>query len=556
MAYEEENIQLDFKGMLRRRLPIALCAAGVVFLIAVLLIGWLPNRYTAWTTLLVEPQTISPELVQAGVDSTDLNARLHLMTMQILSRARLSKIIDDLGLYENESQNMTREEIIGHMRDQIRVEPVLPELVANQKSNSDVVINTFQLYFTGDSQKQVAAVANRLANDFVDEHIKGRVDVTSSSAEFIEAELVRIKKEVDEVTAAIAQVKGENAGSLPEDLETNYRLRERLLGSLTSAERSLDSQKANYEFYKQQANSAAVMENPTNTSESVTPEFRLHALELQLGEFRSRGFTDKHPDIIKTEAEIQALKERIKKMADGGDLEDDSSKPSKSIAQLQMEAQASKAAQEIQGTQAEMARLRASIDEVDQRIALTPKVAEKLQGLEERLRQLTRNFQDYSNKRLEAKVAAQMERSQKGEQFKVLETAFPPTEPSFPNRKLILVLGTFLGVLLGAGLGFLMEILDSSFHHGKLLQAEFDIPVLASVPAVVFASDRAAARTRRMRLALAAVAATVVVSLVSLTGYFYHQGWPKLFGGEEEKASASLQPESLLYGFLYKDRAK
>ena len=45
-------------------------------------------------------------LVESGVPQSDLNERLHLMTARILSRPRLSRIIDDLGLYKDEASYM------------------------------------------------------------------------------------------------------------------------------------------------------------------------------------------------------------------------------------------------------------------------------------------------------------------------------------------------------------------------------------------------------------------------------------------------------------------
>ena len=64
----------------------------------------LPNEYESSSTILVEPQSVPKELVEAGVPDSDLNPRLHLMTAQILSRARLSRIIDELGLYKEETE--------------------------------------------------------------------------------------------------------------------------------------------------------------------------------------------------------------------------------------------------------------------------------------------------------------------------------------------------------------------------------------------------------------------------------------------------------------------
>ena len=82
-----------------------LAVAGVITLAAYWLAMALPNEYASSSTILVEPQSVAKELVKAGIPESDLNYRLHLMSAQILSRARLSRIIDDLKLYQEESKS-------------------------------------------------------------------------------------------------------------------------------------------------------------------------------------------------------------------------------------------------------------------------------------------------------------------------------------------------------------------------------------------------------------------------------------------------------------------
>ncbi len=125
----EQGLQIqDLGGVLRRRQGTIAVIAGAVFLLSIVTAAVLPNKYEAWTTLLIEPQSISTRLVEAGLEGSELESRLHLMTMQILSRGRLSRIITELDLYSEESKEMTREEVISLMREEIRVEPVVPEL--------------------------------------------------------------------------------------------------------------------------------------------------------------------------------------------------------------------------------------------------------------------------------------------------------------------------------------------------------------------------------------------------------------------------------------------
>ena len=88
----EAGFQLsDLAGVARRRAAVM----GGVALLVVLAFYWvamaLPNQYESYATVLVEPQSVAPDLVKAGVRESDLTQRLHLMTAEILSRPRLSR---------------------------------------------------------------------------------------------------------------------------------------------------------------------------------------------------------------------------------------------------------------------------------------------------------------------------------------------------------------------------------------------------------------------------------------------------------------------------------
>ncbi len=514
----QEGLQLgDVRGIAARRAPVALAVAGAVFLAAIVVAAILPNQYETYTTILVEPQTISDELVEVQMGTTDLNERLHLMTMQILSRPRLSRIIDDLDLYEEESEEVTREEIIALMRDRIRVEPVLPELEASLRTTrSEVQINTFRLFFRHDRARTAAAVANRLANDFIEEHIRERVEVSQSTSEFIEAELARLAVQIQDVEARIAQVKSDNPGRLPEDMVSNQRLYERTLENLRMAQRKLAEAESDEAFYRQQATIAPDF----GRLDDANPERRLELLELQLAEWLSRGYTEKHPDIVALKLELNEVQAKIARDAAVEEAEERPASP----AQQSSEAERRRAGLRATGAKAEITRLEMQLEEVQQRLADTPRVAERLGALERDYEHLFSSFQDYSNKRLEAAVAANAERRQKGEKLRVLEAAVPPPEPTSPNRLLIVLMGVFLGGALGGAGALMTEVGDSSFHGVRDLQTAFRLPVLAQIPSIVLESDRVAQRRRRVLVSLATAAIVGVVLLGAAVGYYTVNG--------------------------------
>jgi polysaccharide chain length determinant protein (PEP-CTERM system associated) len=530
----DEGLNLgDLSGAVERRWPVAAAVAGAVFLASIVIAAILPDQYETYTTVLVEPQTISQELVEAQMQGTELNQRLHLMSMQILSRPRLSRIIDDLRLYPEESKQMTREEVIEFMRSQIRVEPVLPELetiLATQfdVTRRDVQINTFRLLFRHEDAKTAAAVANRLANDFIEEHIRERVQNTTDTSEFIESELARLAVQIQDVEARIAQVKSENPGRLPDDIEANQRLYERAIESLRLAERQLAEAESDEAFYRQQA--AITPEHGQQRYDPTDPRRRADSLELLLAEYLSKGYTEKHPDVIALKqqlAEVQKIDESNKVATEEGG-------EAVSAIQQTAEAERRRAALRAESARGEIARLRSQADEVQQRLAETPRVAERIDALQRDHEHLFKSFQEYSNKRLEAAVAANAERRQKGEKLRILESAVAPPEPTSPDRLLIVVVGLLLGLVLGAGSGVLLEAADSSFHGARQLQAALRLPVLGQIPAILMESDKVAQRRRRV-LATVATAGVVSVTLLgAAAGYWMVNG-----GGAEPPAAAA-----------------
>jgi len=516
----EDGFQIkDLWPIVRRRVAVAGIAGGGIFLAAILLAGWLPNRYSSSSTILVEPQAISEFLIQSGLQESDLNKRLNIMTAQILSRSRLSRIIEDLGLYGDESEEMTREEVIELMRGEIVVEPVLPELeIQSTNRNREIEINTFRITFWSDSAQTAAAVANRLANDFIAQHIRERVQLSGDTSEFIQAELERLTSRIREVESQIARVKEQNAGALPEDMESNQRQLARLTDRRQSLRNEMALARSDSAFYEQQA--AMAFDTPRYNDENTNPSRRLDSLEISLGSLRANGFTDKHPDVIRTLLEIEEVKRNIESQQNP-----EGEGPS-NIAQQTAAAQKVRADQRIRSAQEELGSLQAQEDELLSRLARTPRVAEQLAALEREWSHLSGKYSEFSDKRLQAAVAADVERRQKGEQFRVLESAVAPIEPTSPNRILIVAMGLVLGIALGGMTGLLVESADTSFHSARQMQSALRIPVLAAIPTIVLEPDRVAARRRALRDAVAVAGVVTLVLGASAAGYWWNMSGP------------------------------
>lgn len=528
----------DLRGLLRRRGKAMIVTGGVVVLGAYWLAMALPNEYDSYATVLVEPQSVSPDLVKAGVASSDLNERLHLMTAQILSRPRLSRIIDELELYTEQSKEMVREEVIDFMRDAVRVEPVLPELERDTVSRfRDAEINQFKIFFHDRDAGLAMRVAQRLANDFIEEHINERVKVSQKSLEFIEAELERISLRMTQVESKIATIKAENPGRLPEDMGANQRSLERLTGDISRSQRDYDMARGDEGFWRSQELAAASIERP---NDDANPIRKLQLLELQLAEFQAKGFTEKHPDYLKVIQELEAIRASLASRE--ARREEEKGEIPSNYQQQIAQAEIRRAELQMQSAQEEIDRLQARAEGFRTLLAETPRIAEQLDALGREYSSQLDSYQLYIVRQQEASVQADMERRQLGEQFRVLEAAFRAPRPSSPNRLLILVLAFFFGGALATGIAVLLEVTDVSVHSARQLQMLANLPVLASIPEIWLESDRIARRRKLVRQALASVAVVGFVLVGGTANYAWVNGMPgfvKELLGEDEKTPQS-----------------
>ena len=101
-------------------------------------------------------------------------------------------------------------------------------------------------------------------------------------------------------------------------------------------------------------------------------------------------------------------------------------------------------------------------------------------------------------KREESKLAANLERNQIGEQFKILDPASLPEKPfNREQRLMVLAGGSLAGLLLGLGIIALLEIWESSFKAEEDVLRVLSLPVLALIPVIISEAQRRADRRRR-----------------------------------------------------------
>jgi len=185
---------------------------------------------------------------------------------------------------------------------------------------------------------------------------------------------------------------------------------------------------------------------------------------------------------------------------------------------------------ELEGLDRQLAAKRAEEDRLRKQVGTYQGRLEAMPARETELIELTRDYSTlqamYSGllaKNEESKIAANLERRQIGEQFKVLDPARRSERPFSPNRARINMVGALGGLVLGMAMAAFLAYRDTSFRSMQDVITVLSLPVLAQIPLLVTPADRYRIRRRRFAVSLGAVALCAGAgAVVWLTGAWTH----------------------------------
>jgi len=142
-------------------------------------------------------------------------------------------------------------------------------------------------------------------------------------------------------------------------------------------------------------------------------------------------------------------------------------------------------------------RLRAQATEYQQRIDQVPARESEMTELTRDYATLQTVYTNLLSKKEESNIAANLERRQEGEQFRLLDPAVAAARPFAPNRVAITAYGAVAGLAIGCALIVLLEFWDTSFKTDTEVTTVLALPVLSVVPPMLSQGERRRKRWRR-----------------------------------------------------------
>lgn len=482
----------------------------------------LPNRYQSEAIVLIIPAQVPVNIVKPTITDS-LQERLNLMKQQILSRTRLERIIQEFDLYAQERKTLLMEQVVEQMRADIGVN--VPRVTRKQEPGHFVVS------FESENPQTAMLVAERLASLFVRENLEGRGMQADNTSQFLQSQVDEALRKLQEHEARLEAFRRGNAGRLPEEVDSNLQMmqsaRQELQAQTDAINRDRDRQITIERSIADEVALGPIVAAAARTSNPSASTMRTAAQELEaaktaLATLQLRLKPD-HPDVriakgqiaeLEKKAAAEALQQPVSDGRPSGPLTAADAERARRLSTLRAEFDS--LGRQIEAKRVKAEKAQATIAEYQNRVQAAPMLDSQLSELMRDKNMLTATYEGLLRKTQDARLSANIEQRQVGEQFRIIDPARRPERPRSPDRLRMNLIGALSGLGLGLAIAALLEYRDTSLRTEDDVLVALSLPVVALVPTLWTELEINTARRRRHMLLASSLGITLVVSAAAL----------------------------------------
>ncbi len=474
----EEVVSLLVRRAWLLLLPLCLgLGAGAVYA------GKMSEEYRSETLIMVVPQRI-PDSYVKRTDTTTIGDRLASITEQIQSRSRLERIISEFDLYPDERARGVMEDVVQRMRSKIGVQ------IEGQAQEA------FRVSYTGAEPRTAQKVTERLASWYIEENLRDRANLASSTHQFLEAELEDAKRRLLDHEKKLEDYRRRFSGQLPSQLDSNLQSMQNVQLQLQSINESINRGRERRLLIERQLADAELVPvamtllERTAPGEDQAPASAAQQLEVAKGtldRLRLR-FTADHPDVRSleraiAELEVKAKEESLRPVVPAAPTAQSRAEVARQKRIRDFQAEIDTIDRQIASNHEEQERLKTAMLTYQSRVDAVPSRESELVELTRDYGTLQASYASLLTKREDAKLASNLDQRQIGAQFKVLDPASLPERPTQPLARVQVIAGSAAaGLAVGLLIVAFLEYRDSSFKTEQDVIRVLSLPVLALVP--------------------------------------------------------------------------
>jgi len=475
----------------------------------------MPDKYESFARVFVDTDPLLKPLMKGMTPNVDVRRQIEVMKRILVSRPNLEKVMRMTDLDLTVDTPETTEKLLKSLEERLVV----------QSQGFNLVRIAFD-----DTDPQLAKnIVQAVVSIFIENNLgRNRKDL-AGARKFIDEQIREYELELEAAEQRRADFKRKNMGALPGDksyfeqvagAKKDYEDAKSELEELTARHDMVSGQLTRIPKYLTvtapvgppistapdgaETSSRAVSLNPVGNINQ-----RIATAQQTLSRLLSR-FTDKHPDVVRVQRDLNALiAERDKFMAaleagngqeEGGDAA--AFAPGNATASNPVYVETKL---HLFDLEAELSVLRPRVaaklqklNELKNRAQTIPVVEAEMSKMNRDYSVIKANYEQMLARREQARIEQNIETKSERVSYNLIEPPQVPLQPSSPNRPVFLTLVLVMAIGSGLALAFIMSQIQGTFSSVQALREMFTVPVLGAVTVLVSEADR---RRRRFEIA-------------------------------------------------------
>jgi polysaccharide biosynthesis transport protein len=471
-------------AFLRRHYLVIILAVSFAVTASIVYLRITPPTYTAQVQILlgnprtqfVQQQSLIPD---PAVDLGQIETQLQI----IKSRAIAVAVINQLKLADDPDLGASSHSpsiLLARLRSWIAPTSQAPKYGEDQLSETAIVIfqsrltaarasfsNVIEVSYSASNAVRAAEVANAVANAYLTDQQKARVEANRSATNWLRQRLQDLGDQALEAERTVSEYKSNNNIITPDGKPINDQQITDLNGRLVAARSAAADASARVNRYQAilganspDSSSIGTLDSagPDSVSSPIINNLRTQFLELVRREREwSARFGRDHAAVVNLRAKMHDLRssiqDEVRRLAEASRSELDIAKQR----QQEIENQLSTAVSQSRSTNTAELTIR---------------------ELESRAKELRSMYGTF----LQRYMGSMQQESFPVSETRVIYPAATPQSKSKPKTAMALALGLFGGIALGIGLGLLRDLMDRVFRTSGQIESVLEVPCLSMVP--------------------------------------------------------------------------
>lgn len=550
----------DYLAMLRRRVSLVVFSFLALFVLATFVIYSIEPTYVSSATFRVQQQSITDYVETTGTGYVD--EQVQLVRQRVMSVDRLSSVIDEFGLYPEETMGAPATyDAVETLRSAIELEPEYTEIFNQRMGRSALVMIAFTVHFSYRDAELTQRVADKIAGLFLNENQRLRTSQAEETIEFLAADLAVAEGEVDETAAALADFRERHSGNLPDMTDFNLQSMQRIERQIEAVDEEIRAARDRRQLLETELADPNLLATVYDENGEPIVGTAQRLAEAQRERIRLlSAYSPEHPDVVKIEKEIEILESDLASSAANiseienqlaltrteltvarqrytedhpsvtrlvrqvATLEDEleyaRAQPGTSINAAtqdpvvqQLRARIRAQESDIREFQSRRADLVRRLDEAENKMLRMPQIEREFAGLTRSYEAAVTRAKETREKLAEAETAGRLEAEGGGARFVLTDPPQLPKGPDKPRRLSLLILALVLAGIFGVAAAIAVDSADGTIRETDDLVKIANAPPIAIIPYIETPKDR------RKRIAINILKASTVAGAIVLVAF-------------------------------------